>query len=254
MLRATELALRRPPYRETMLRVYLSAIFVILSAQSALAQSTLFNIPTTDTVAKGKVYLEFDFQPQLPKPPAADRQYTIDSRVVVGPGGNVEFGANMEGFVTPPITTLRFEPNIKWKFADDDNYGLAAAAGSILYAPLNHRDTTDTFALVYGNLSKKLNPGNSGPRFTAGPYGVVTNGTWAGPKAGALVGYEQPLHSKITFVADWFSGKNFLGYFTPGFSIMLSANSVFNAGYSLGNNSYHGNDNRFLYLYYGITF
>jgi hypothetical protein len=234
--------------------VFLIALAVACSAQSALAQSTLFNIPTTDTVAKGKVYLEFDFQAQLPKPAGADRQYTIDPRVVAGPGGNVEIGANVEGFRTPPITSTRLEPNIKWKFVHDNNNGLAAAAGSILYVPLNHRDTMNTFALVYGNFSKKLNPGNNGPRFTAGTYGVVTNGTWVGPKAGALVGYEQPIQSKITFVADWFSGKNFFGYFTPGFSIKLPANSVFNAGYSLGNNSYHGNDNRFLFLYYGITF
>jgi hypothetical protein len=69
-----------------------------------------------------------------------------------------------------------------------------------------------------------------------------------------LVGYEQPIQSKISVVADWFSGKNTFGYFTPGISITLPANGVFNAGYSLGNNSYHGNDNRFLYLFYGITF
>jgi len=29
---------------------------------------------------------------------------------------------------------------------------------------------------------------------------------------------------------------------------------VLNAGYSLGNDSYHGNDNRFVFVYYGVTF
>jgi hypothetical protein len=234
--------------------IFFMTLAVACFAQGALAQSTLFNIPTTDTVVKGKVYVEFDFLPQIPKPAGADRQYTINPRVVAGPGGNIEFGSNFAVFITPPITATLFQPNIKWKFMQDDNKGLAAAGGGILYTPLNHRDTTNSFGLLYGNFSKKVKTGNYGPRFTAGPYGVVAGDTFVGPKAGALVGYEQPIHSKVTFVADWFSGKNFFGYFTPGLSITLPASGVFNAGYSIGNNSYHGNDNRFLYLYYGVTF
>jgi hypothetical protein len=238
-----------------MRRILLLAFGLFCSAQIARAQSTLFNIPTTDTVAKGKVYLEFDYLPQIPKPAGADRQYTINPRIVAGPGGDIEFGSNFAVFRTPPTTTTLFQPNIKWKFAKDDNKGLAAAVGVILYTPLNHANTTDTFSLLYGSFSKRVKRANYGPRFTAGPYGVVGGGrTFAGPKAGALVGYEQPLHSKITFVADWFSGKNFFGYFTPGVSITFPANGVFNAGYSIGNDSYHGNDNRFLFLYYGVTF
>ena len=237
-----------------MLRTRLLAIHLFCSAQLALAQSTLFNIPTTDTVAKGSVYLEFDYLPQIPKPSFADRQYIINPRVVAGPGDNVEFGSNFQIFHSSPTTTTLFQPNIKWKFAHDNNNGLAAAVGGILYTPFNHRETTDTFGLIYGSFSKKVKTGNYGPRLTAGPYGVVSGGSFAGPKAGALVGYEQPIHTKLTFVADWFSGKNFFGYFTPGVSITLPANGVFNAGYSIGNDSYHGNDNRFLFLYYGVTF
>ena len=38
----------------------------VLFGGQAMAQSTIFTIPTTDTVAKGKVYGEFDFMPQVP--------------------------------------------------------------------------------------------------------------------------------------------------------------------------------------------
>ena len=45
-------------------------VFVVLAsvlvAQSASAQSTIFNIPSTDTVDKGKGYFEFDLLPQAP--------------------------------------------------------------------------------------------------------------------------------------------------------------------------------------------
>jgi len=62
-----------------------------------------------------------------------------------------------------------------------------------------------------------------------------------------------PDQGKISFVADWLSGKNGFGYFTPGISITLPHSGLFNAGYSLGNDSYDGNKNRALFLYYGIT-
>ena len=61
---------------------------------------------------------------------------------------------------------------------------------------------------------------------------------------------------RISIVADWISGKNAFGYFTPGVSVTLPGNGLFNAGYSIGNDSYDGNatHNRLLFLYYGITF
>ena len=60
-----------------------------------------------------------------------------------------------------------------------------------------------------------------------------------------LAGYEQPLSSKVSFVADWFSGKNFWGYFTPGISVVLPHSGLLNIGYSIGNNAWNddeGND------------
>jgi hypothetical protein len=70
-------------------------------------------------------------------------------------------------------------------------------------------------------------------------------------KGGAIVGYEQPLASKVAFVADWFSGKNGFGYVTPGFSFSLPKNQLINVGYSFGNS---GRKNNALFVYYGVTF
>ena len=72
-----------------------------------------------------------------------------------------------------------------------------------------------------------------------------------GNEGGAIVGYEQPLHPKVSFVMDWFSGKNRFGYVTPGFSFAVTKTSSFYAGYSIGN---FGRKNNALFLYYGITF
>src|SRR5262249_49319225 len=41
------------------------ALLLVVTAQTAMAQSTIFNIPTTDTVSKGKGYFKFVFLSQV---------------------------------------------------------------------------------------------------------------------------------------------------------------------------------------------
>jgi len=104
--------------------------------------------------------------------------------------------------------------------------GLAASAGGILVVPLNHRTSDRTYALFYSNLSKKMTTGNYGPRFTAGPYGVAADrDSWRGARAGAILGYEQPILAKAQVVADWYSGQNQVGYLTSGISFALPGKS-----------------------------
>ena len=219
----------------------------------AAAQSTIFNIPTTDTVAPKHGYFEFDYFPELPGPDGGGRFTTYTPRIVFGVVNNVEAGVNISNFHVNDVGTFSlFQPNIKYKFYADDDDGLAAAAGIIGYIPMNHRDDSDTFGQIYGNVSKKI---KSGARFTGGVWSSISLAS--GNTGGVLAGYEQPLGgSKVSFVADWFSGKNFWGYFTPGISVTLPHNGLLNIGYSIGNDSFGdpSNDNRALFVYYGITF
>jgi hypothetical protein len=114
-------------------------------------------------------------------------------------------------------------------------------------------------------LSEKVKAGNYGPRFHMGPYGIVSANqdsskgpvSFIGRRAGVMLGYEQPIQASVSIVADWFSGKNNLGYFTPGISITLPYNGLLNAGYSIGNDSWadgNATKNRYFFFYYGVTF
>ena len=50
-----------------------------------------------------------------------------------------------------------------------------------------------------------------------------------------------------------FSGKNGLGYFTPGISFTLPHSGLLNIGYSFGNDSFgdsNATKNRYLFIYY----
>ena len=215
----------------------------------ALAQSTIFNIPSTDVVAAKKVYVEFDLITHLESHDKGGFQ-TYVPRAVVGVGKGVEVGLNVAATDSAGPTVVYAQPNIKWQFWASEEKGAAMTFGAIAYTPLRNRSDNDTFGFFYGNMSKKFK-GDYGPRFTIGGYGIGGLDVAGVDKGGAMVGYEQPVAKKVSFVADWFSGKNGFGYVTPGFSIALPKNSLLNIGYSVGNT---GRKNNGLFVYYGITF
>ena len=222
----------------------------LLTTREASAQSTLFNIPSTDVVAKKKTYLEFDFVSHLESHEDGGFQAYIP-RAVVGVGKNVEIGANVAFLdAQAPDQPVELQPNIKYRFYSNEDNGVSAAAGGILYTPIANRSGADTFGLIYTVVSKKVK-GSYGPRLTGGGYGLVGRANGSGSEGGAIVGYEQPLHAKVSFVADWLSGKNRFGYVTPGFSFALPRGSALYTGYSIGN---VGRKNNALFVYYGITF
>jgi hypothetical protein len=227
-----------------------TVLLLLLPKAAAVAQSTLFNIPSTDVVAKKKVYLEFDFVSHLTSHANGGFQIYVP-RAVFGVGHNVEVGLNVSAVDTlTPNQPVYISPNIKWQFYSNEKSGVALSAGGLLYTPVAHRAGADTYGFVYTVASKKVK-GTYGPRLTGGAYALPGLQKGLGTRGGAIVGYEQPLAKKVTFLADWFSSQNAFGYVTPGFSFTLPKNSLLNVGYSIGN---HGRGNNGLFVYYGITF
>jgi hypothetical protein len=222
----------------------------LLDSRAARAQSTLFNIPSTDVVARRHTYLEFDFISHL-EPHGDGGFQAYVPRAVYGVGKHVEAGVNVSFLdAEAPDQPVELQPNVKYQFYSNEENGVSAAAGGILYAPVSHRAGTDTFGLLYAVVSKKVK-GAYGPRLTGGGYGLVGRADGTGALGGAIVGYEQPLHKRVSFVGDWLSGRNRFGYVTPGLSFALPRASALYAGYSIGN---VGRKNNALFVYYGITF
>ncbi|HYW70592.1 MAG TPA: hypothetical protein VE961_06145 [Pyrinomonadaceae bacterium] len=223
---------------------------IMLSTHIVNAQSTLFNIPSTDVVAKKKTYVEFDFISHFESHQDGGFQGYVP-RVVVGVGKHVEIGTNVAFVDTlAPDQPVEIQPNVKYQFYSNEKNGVAASVGGILYTPIAHRAGIDTFGMLYSTVSKKFR-GNYGPRLTGGGYGLVGRASGNGNEGGAIAGYEQPVSRKVNFVMDWFSGKNRFGYVTPGFAFTVSKTSALYAGYSIGNS---GRKNNALFVYYGITF
>jgi hypothetical protein len=229
-------------------------LLALLQTQTTKAQSTIFNIPSTDVVAKHKTYFEFDFLSHLASHVNGGFQSYVP-RAVFGVAKGVEAGVNLAVTDIGGPKLVEIQPNVKWQFYSNEKSGVAATVGGIAYLPAKQRAAfaNNNFGFIYANVSKKLKA-MKGARFTGGGYGLVGRKAGFGTKGGAMAGYEQPLSAKVSFVADWFSGKNRFGLVTPGFSFTVSKSSILNVGYSINNWHNGGGRANALFVYYGITF
>ncbi|HYG82825.1 MAG TPA: hypothetical protein VD861_20685 [Pyrinomonadaceae bacterium] len=220
-------------------------------ARHVRAQSAIFNVPTTDVLPAGELLVEADYITHPTSYESGGFQFFGPS-LIYGVGKNMEVGLNFYYTKSSEPDAAELQPNFKWQFYnDEERSGLAAAAGAVLFVPLKNRDTANTNALVYLTFSKKIKHEKYGPRFTTGAYSFVGRMEEDETRAGVLLGYEQPLHDKLLFFADWYSGNNAFGYAASGFGVTLPKESYIYAGYSFGN---QGRGNNWLGIYIGRTF
>ena len=225
-------------------------ILLIVAAQEGVrAQSSIFNVPTTDTLPPQKFLVEADYIAHPAPYEKSGFQY-FGPTIIYGLRKNVEVGFNAFYTLSSEPDALEIQPNAKWQFYNDEESGFAAAVGGILIIPLKNRETAKTKALLYANISKQIR-GKYGPRLTSGAYTFVGPMAEEENRAGLLLGYEQPLHSKLTFVSDWYSGYNVFGYAAAGLGITLPRDSYLYTGYSFGN---RGRGNNWLAIYFGRIF
>jgi hypothetical protein len=195
------------------------------------AQQTIFNVPSTDVLDKGKVYGELDASFKPTNSDAVNKFSSFVPRVVVGARSNVEVGLNITGNIQPGADSTTLVPVIKWKPYQGKNNGVAVVVGDHVFIPVRNR-LYNAGNYVYLELSKTF---KSGTRLTAGGYDFTPNVVASANRAGGQFGFEQPLNKKVSFAADWFSGKHSAGYFTPGVVFKVESKVTGYAGYSIGN-------------------
>ena len=221
---------------------------LLMHSAPARAQQTIFNVPTTDVLDKRKVYAELDASLRPTDGSEVARFSSFVPRVVIGAGGNVEFGLNITGNIQPGPDSTTLVPTIKWKpFQTED--GWAIVVGDDLFIPVRNR-AYDAGNYFYAATSKSF---QSGTRITFGGYDFTDNVVAAANRAGGQFGFEQPLNRKVTLAADWFTGKHAAGYFTPGIIFKAGPKVTGYAGYSIGNQNVSGG-NHFFLLELGYNF
>ena len=223
-------------------------VFLLLSSNVA-AQQTIFNVPTTDVLDKGKVYVELDASLKPTDGALVPKFSSFVPRVVVGAGSHVEIGLNITGNIQPGPDATTLVPTIKWRPYQGKDNGWAFVVGDNLFVPVRNR-AYNAGNYVYAEMSKTL---KSGTRATFGGYDFTRNVVASANRAGGQFGFEQPLNKKVTFAADWFTGKHAAGYFTPGVVFKVGPKVTGYAGYSIGNQNLSGG-NHFFLLEVGYNF
>lgn len=226
-----------------------AVLFAFGPISSVAGQTAIFGVPTTEIHKEKSLYVEADFFGHFDKYRNGGFQ-SYGPSVIYGVNKKIEIGANLYFTYDGESTAAELEPNIKWRAYENEEKGVAIAVGTIAYVPLNRAAGSHLTAMFYANASKKVGK-EKGPTFTGGIYRVVGGEADFGTRTGALVGLQQPVTEKLTFLADWTSGKNRFGYSNIGFGYEVTRSQYLTIGYAVGNS---GRANNYLSAFYGFTF
>lgn len=221
--------------------IFLFVVFICVS--DSRAQQTIFNVPSTDVLDKGKVYGELDVAFKLDRGRDVGRFSSFVPRVVVGVGGNVEVGLNVAGNIQPGIDSTALVPTVKWRFYQNAKKDVSVVAGTNVFIPVRNR-AYNIGSYSYVNASKTF---NEKTRLTAGGYVYSKNVVASSARGGAQFGVEHTVNPKLILAADYLTGKHANGYFTPGVFYKPNPKITAYLGYSIGNDNARGGNNFFLF-------
>jgi len=238
------------PENKSVLVHCLFTVLLIFSACFAVsAQSTIFNIPSTDVMGEKRFYIEADFIAHFDKWEKGGFQ-SYGYRTVYGVTRKLEVGVNFFYTRNGSTSPKELQPNFKFKVFEKEKFGLAVSAGAQFIVPLNKSAGRRAFGMFYSNASKVIRQTGE-TRVTGGFYTVVGAERDFGTKNGALLGVEQPIKGKLSLTADWSSGKNRFGYATAGLLYSFTKRQFIQIGCNWGNS---GRGNNALSAFYGFTY
>ena len=222
--------------------ISLGMVLIFLTGTIANAQQTIFNVPTSDVLDVGKVYVELDASFKTNDEDALHKFSSFVPRLVVGVGGNVEVGLNVTGNIQPGADSTTLVPSLKWKFYKNEKKQVALFGGTSVYIPVRNR-AYNIGSYSYIALSKTIKKS----RITAGGF-VASKNVFApnAVRGGGQFDFEQAVNSKFTVAADWVTGRHASGYFTPGVIYKPHPKVTTYLSYSIGNDKNAAGNHFFL--------
>jgi len=238
------------PFLQRNLRGVSLVILTIAASAQVDAQSSLFNVPTSEVMEEGSAYIEADFDAHFAKYRNGGWQsYGVSA--IYGLRKKTEIGLNAYLVRSADgLSPVEIQPNIKYRLYVNESLGVSVSTGAIAYIPVSKRFGRDAMASAYVVAGKKFKSEWS-PRFSAGAYQLIGTKSGSGSTRGVLLGVEQPVHSRVVLIADWNTGKNRFGYSAAGVGITFTKKSYLYSAYYFGN---EGRGNNSLGVYYGYSF
>lgn len=206
-------------------------------------QQTIFNVPTSDVLDRGKVYVELDAAFKIDKTDDFGRFSSFVPRLVVGAGNNVEVGVNVTGNIQPGDDQTTLVPTVKWRFYQNQEKDISLYAGTNVLIPVRNR-SYNIGSYSYAAISKTFGK----TRLTAGGF-VASKNVFASKavRSGGQFGIEHTINEKVTVAADWFTGRHSNGYLTPGLIYKPHPKVTTYWSYSLGNGGLRSGNHFFLF-------
>jgi hypothetical protein len=213
-----------------LLRVVWLGVILLVSMPAAMAQQTIFNVPSADVTPKDHVYLEHEsqFKPWRPNAFWLGTHYTA-----LGVGHNTELDMTLGNVSAPAseniLLDLGFKSNVLILPRKFPKRELKLTAGTIIPVSLQGKGVGNW---SYAHLSGRIPKLNT--RITAGVNAATT--VFCGrDMVGFIGGYEQPITKRFSLIGDWFSGTHANGYFIPGFSYVITGPTTLFVGYQIPN-------------------
>jgi len=133
---------------------FIAATLTIIAAPAAM-QTTIFDIPTADTLPRDSWNLEADF---IAKPVRyRDGGYqTYGYRVAYGLGHTTEVGSNFYYTYDGSEHVAQVELSAKQKVYQNEKHGVTVSGGAVAFVPLKSRNGDKTSVIVYANAGKTI--------------------------------------------------------------------------------------------------
>lgn len=220
-----------PKLSPALLPIFMSIL--LLLAGNVNAQSTIFATPSTDILPEGKVGIRFIAKFKLNDQEARKKFTQFAPRVIFGVKRNVEIGVNLFGNTQPGRDATTIVGSVKWRFYANEKHKTALVVGNNLYIPLrNKKYNLGNYFYVAG--SKVLS--GTKTKLTLGSYYFTQNVVAQNAaRAGGQFGLEQPINPRVTFAAEWLTGRHSSGNLTTGFRIKVNKRTVASLGYTIAN-------------------
>jgi hypothetical protein len=219
---------------DSLLKKYLLGLPVLLlifCCGSATAQQTIFNVPSPDTTAPGKVFVQHESQFRAWNP---DAFWLGTHYLAVGAGHDLEIDATLSNVRAPnagsPVLALGIKKGFSLFNNRLRNRELRLVVGQMIPISLGQGGVGNwSYATVSGRLPYLKTR-------ISGGYSTGTKQLFGRTTVGFIGTYEQPVTRNFSLIGDWYSGTHSNGLFIPGFSYSFPKQVALYTGYQIPNN------------------